>query len=501
MTGLLLFSVFVVATCGLIYELIAGALASYLLGDSVTQFSTVIGSYLFSMGIGSYLSRFIKHQQLKTFIQVELLVGVLGGASAAILFFAFAYASSFQIVLYALVSMIGILVGLEIPLLMQILRDKLTFSDLVSKVLSFDYIGALAASILFPLFFVPHFGLIRTGFFFGILNVLVALWVTFRLGARESWAQPIKILGVCILIGLGVGFSLSDKILDSAESYYYPEKVVFSKNSSYQRIVLTRRDAAVRLYLNSNLQFDSSDEYRYHEALVHLGLASLTENSAKPLHVLILGGGDGLAVREALKYEQIASITLVDLDPEMTHIFRESPLLRRLNQNSLDSSKVTVINEDAFVWIRAAERQFDFIIVDLPDPTSYSLGKLYTSAFYRFVKASLNTDGLIVVQSTSPLLARKSFWCVEQSLREAGLHTLPYHAFVPSFGEWGFVLAGNTSPKLATRYLPGLRFVSSELVPSLIFFPNDMDRVPVDSNRLNNQALVRYYEEEWSNVS
>src|SRR6476469_6011817 len=163
---LLLVSVFAIATCGLIYELIAGTLASYLLGDSVTQFSTIIGAYLFAMGIGSFLSRFILRNEISMFIRVEMLVGLVGGCSAALLFVLFAQVNSFRVLLYAIVTIIGILVGLEIPLLLRILKDRLEFRDLVSQVFTFDYIGALLASLLFPLVLVPHLGLMRSGFLF-----------------------------------------------------------------------------------------------------------------------------------------------------------------------------------------------------------------------------------------------------------------------------------------------------------------------------------------------
>ena len=177
----LLISVFVIASCGLVYELIAGTLASYLLGDSVTYFSTIIGTYLFAMGIGSYLSRYIGKGLVARFIRIELMVGVIGGSSAAILFVVFAYLESFRLILYAQVVIVGVLVGLEIPLLLRILKDKLQFKDLVSQVLTFDYLGALAVSLLFPLILAPRLGLVRTCFMFGILNVLVAVWTTSRI--------------------------------------------------------------------------------------------------------------------------------------------------------------------------------------------------------------------------------------------------------------------------------------------------------------------------------
>ena len=159
---LLLASVFTIATCGLIYELIASTVASYLLGDSVTQFSTIIGAYLFAMGIGSWLSRYVEKDLLRVFIQVEFLIALFGGSASATLFVLFAHVSSFRVILYAIVVVIGTLVGLEIPLLLRILEGRLQFKDLISKVFTFDYIGALLASLLFPLVLVPYCGLARS---------------------------------------------------------------------------------------------------------------------------------------------------------------------------------------------------------------------------------------------------------------------------------------------------------------------------------------------------
>ena len=152
----MLASVFVIAACGLVYELAAAALASYLLGDSVLQFSTVIGTYLFAMGIGSYLSRFFERQLPAHFLRIELIVALVGGALPALLFIANAYTpGSFRFLLYTLVLLVGALVGLEIPQVMRILRRNVALKELVSQVLTFDYLGALAVSLAFPLVLVP----------------------------------------------------------------------------------------------------------------------------------------------------------------------------------------------------------------------------------------------------------------------------------------------------------------------------------------------------------
>jgi spermidine synthase len=490
----LLASVFVIAACGLVYELIAGAAASYLLGDSVTQFSIVIGTYLAAMGVGSYLSRYILSGLVARFFEIELAIAALGGISATAMFIAFAHlGDSFRLVLFGFVVVIGALVGLEIPLVMRILRDRLGFRDLVATVLSFDYLGALAVSVAFPLVLAPRLGLIRTAFLFGLMNALVAAWALWLFRAQ---LQPFgwRVVQVALVVALlGAGLAGADRLTTFTEEALYADRILHAQTTRYQRIVVTKWRNDVRLFLNGNLQFSSADEYRYHEALVHPALASLP--AAR--RVLVLGGGDGLAVREVLRYPHIESVTLVDLDPEMTHLFASVPLLRSLNGDALVSPKVKVVNADAFKWLEQSTDHFDLVVADFPDPANYSLGKLYTNAFYQMLERRLSARGIAVIQATSPLYARRSFWCIVATVEAAGLKATPYHALVPSFGEWGYVIASREPYVPPGRYLPELRFLTAEIEPTLFRFPKDMDRVPAAVNRLNNQVLVQYYEAEW----
>jgi len=496
--GILLFiTVLLIAACGLIYELIAGTLASYLLGDSVLQFSTIIGCYLFAMGIGSALSRYIDRGLAYRFVWIELLLGVIGGCSSALLFLAFAYTQGFQLLMYALVVVIGILVGLEIPLLMRLVRSRYHFRDVVAHVLTFDYLGALGASLLFPILLVPYLGLVRSAMLFGIINVAVALWSTFLFAGQIPAARTLRILCFVVLCGLGVGLAEAKRITAAVEDNIYADEIILSRDTRYQHIVLTRFKDDIRLFLSSHLQFSSRDEYRYHEALIHPGLSAIPV----PRRVLVLGGGDGLAVREILKYPQIESVTLVDLDPEMTRLFSTNPILTALNQKSFLSPKVHIVNSDAFPWVDSNTDSFDFIVIDFPDPTNYSLGKLYTTTFYKAVARHLSTQGLMVVQSTSPMFARDSYWCIAETLKQSGLETFPYHVYVPSFGEWGFVIAGHRDFQFPRSLPPGLRFVNIAGLPAMFQFPPDMAPMSKPPNRLNDQVLVRAYDQDWKDIS
>jgi len=491
---LFLASVFTIATCGLVYELTAGTLASYLLGDSVTQFSTIIGVYLFAMGVGSWLSQFIERHLLTVFIRVEFIIALIGGSSAAVLFALFGHVDSFRVPLYGIIFVVGALVGLEIPLLLRILRDRLEFKDLVARVLALDYVGALLASLLFPLLLVPHLGLVRSCFLFGILNCavgLAALWML-RRDLPRPWSLGAG--GLAVLALLIAGLIGAEGITAWSESSAFTDRVIFSKSTPYQRIVLTRSGDDLRLHLNGNLQFSSRDEYRYHEALVHPALARLPHAR----RVLVLGGGDGLAVREILRYSQIEHVTLVDLDPAMTQLFSTQELLTRLNAGTLSDPRVAIVNADAFLWLKANRERFDLIVADFPDPSSFSIGKLYSTAFFERVRAALGSDGTFVVQCSSPYVARRSFWCIDATLRAVGFATAPYHAYVPTFGEWGYILASAALPESEPRLPAGLRFVTRDNLAQLFDFPPDMSAVPVEVNRLNNQALVRYFEAEWA---
>ena len=502
----LLVSVFVVAACGLVYELAAGALASYLLGDSVLQFSTVIGVYLFAMGLGSWASRYVTRQLVANFLRIELLVGLIGGLMPALLFVAHSSlptqdGGAFRVLLYGLVGLIGALVGLEIPLVMRILKSQFAqryaLSELVSQVLTFDYLGALVVAVAFPLLFVPHLGLVRTGVFFGLLNAAVAVWalMLFRGQLRQFAAHA----AACALVVLTLLAALlgADHLTTWAEDRFYGDGVIVRESSDYQRVVVTSGPAGVRLFLNGNLQFHSRDEYRYHETLVHPAAAA--HGALK--RVLVLGGGDGMAVRELLKYPTVEQVTLVELDPHMTRLFARNPLLTALNANALNSPKLRIVNTDAYTWLEQQRETFDLIVVDFPDPTNFALGKLYTTSFYQRADQALAASGYLVVQTTSPLVARHSYWTVVATLEAAGLTTTPLHVHVPSFGEWGFVIAGHRPWRAPTALPSGLRFITLEGLPALQQFPPDMARLPAQVNRLSNQVLVNTFEEEWGRVA
>jgi spermidine synthase len=491
----LFLNVFIIAICGLVYELLAGTLASYVLGDSVTQFSLVIGIYLSALGVGAWLSRFIDQGLARCFIEVELGVALLGGVSAPLLFRSSEYTTFFHLLLYCIVFGIGILVGLELPLLMRIVKDQLEFKELVSRVLTFDYIGALVASVLFPLFLVPKLGLIRTSLVFGMLNACVGLWGTWLLQpSLKRGLTALRIRSVIVLVFLGAGLLQHKWLTSQAEDRLYPDQIVFAKTTPYQRIIVTKGRAGFQLFLNGHMQFSSADEYRYHEALVHPALTL----SGAPRRVLVLGGGDGLGLREILKHESVEAVTLVDIDREITSLAKRYIRLAELNHHSFDDPRVHVVNDDAMIWLEECGDQFDAVIVDFPDPSTYSLGKLYTTRFYRLLKKRLTENAAVAVQATSPLFARRSYWCIVRTMEAAGFQVRPYHVAVPSFGgEWGFVLAKKTGFEPPVEAPPGLRFLDAGALKGMFALSADLGPVEVEINRLDNQVLVHYHDSDW----
>ena len=505
--SLILLSVLIVATCGLVYELLSATMASYLLGDSVTQWSLVIGVYLSAMGLGSWLSKFVDKHLHQRFIEIQLVIAIVGGFSAAALFLGFAYLASVRPLLFGILITVGTMVGLEIPLLMRILADddgerKWKLKDLVARVLAFDYLGSLAASVLFPLALLPFLGLVRTAMLFGLFNGAVALWAVHAFRPRLRRFGLVRAQAAVVLAVLGAGFLGAKDLEDFGESQLYDFPVIFSQKTPYQRLTITRWRNDIRLFIDGNLQFSSTDEHRYHEALVHPVMSIATAPRRDGLRVVVLGGGDGLALRELTHYAEVGRIDLVDLDPVMTDLFSSHPVLTALNRDAFADERVHVHNADAMEWLlaqqRADEDPYDVAIVDLPDPNNFSLGKLYTRAFYRLVRARLSETGIGVIQATSPYLAPRSFWCVVNTLDAAELHPLPFHAHVPSFGDWGFVLIGPSPFEPPAKLHPTLetRYLTEDLLPGLFVFPKDQKPLDVGINRLNEQLLVHYYESD-----
>jgi len=489
----------VVAACGLVYQLAIGTVCTYLAGNSTLQFSITIGLFMSSYGLGSFASSWVRHRLLDVFIMSELVIAVLGACAVWALFWTHGLDMGFEFARVGFILGLGTLVGLEVPLLIRMfeaMRQDLRLS--VGQMMGFDYLGALVGGLAFPLILLPTFGIIQATFIIALLNVAVGvlvLWVY-----RDQVTHRRTLWGVSLVAGLllCVGVHQSDWLEYMAESELYEDTVVYRQQTPYQKIVFTRHREDLRLYLDGALQLAAADEYRYQEALVHPAASRL----AKVRRVLILGGGEGLALRELTRYPEIQTIELVDIDPTITRLARSFAPLKALNQDAFEKLPVTIRHEDAFNYVRRvpkeAANRFDLVIIDLPDPHHESLAKLYSIPFYSNLKRHLAPNGLIAAQLGSPFFANRTFWGSVKTMTESGFTVRPYHVNVPSFGEWGFVLAAQDRiPNVPVRSIQG-RFISPRVDPTLFVFSKDLNaRESVEATTLTRPRVVEYFTRDW----
>lgn len=487
-------SIFIIAACSLIYELLISSLSTYLLGSSVVHYSLTIGLFLFFMGVGAWLAQSIVRDLVAAFVTIEIAIGAVGGISALCLYAAYAWTDFYYPAMLITIAVIGILVGMELPLLTRILESHSGLRRGISQVLTFDYLGALIASLLFPFILLPYLGHLLTASAVGSINLLVALIVawTFR---RQfgKWKIPIvagSVAATCLL-ALTVVWSNPAAVL--FENALYEDPVIHSEQSRYQKIVMSSLGNDLRLYLDGNLQFSSVDEYRYHEVLVHLPAAFTTRLN----RVLVIGGGDGLAVREILKYPSVNHIKLVDLDPAVVSLARKQTQLKALNQGALDDPKVDFTNQDAWRWLVQEGDLYDLIIIDLPDPESEDVAKLYSVAFYERVARRLAVGGVMITQATSPWFARRAFWSIGTTMEVVFDEVRPATAYVPSFGLWGFFFAANHSLDDPQKPVFEGQFLNPDSWRNVVTMPSDLPRLPVKVNRSQSLPIISYYREGW----
>ncbi|GGL05412.1 polyamine aminopropyltransferase [Nocardia jinanensis] len=498
----LLTTVFVCAACGLVYELSLVTLGSYLIGDTATQASITLSVMVCAMGVGALAAKPLRHLASAAFVAVELALALVGGLSVLGLYAAYAWLDLYTAALVAASCVIGALVGAEIPLLMEMLQRirKQEAGSAVADLFAADYVGALLGGLAFPFLLLPVFGQIRGSLIVGVVNavaglVLVLVWF------RADLSHLVKVLfGALTLLVAAVlvgSYVYADRFEATAQQALFAYPIVWQRQTEYQKIVLTEsvspfgtRDT--RLFLNGDLQFSSVDEYRYHEAMVHPTLAGPRRD------VLVIGGGDGLALREILEYPDVGSVTLVELDPAVTELARTDPRLTELNRNSFADPRVRVVTADAFSWLRTADAGYDAVIVDLPDPDQTSIAKLYSTEFYAMTARVLAPGGTMVVQAGSPFFAPHSYWCIAATVRTSGLSILPYHVDVPSFGDWGFIQATrDPDPRLALDPPTPLRSIDEQSLPAATVFAPDRRDTGEQPSTLMHPTILDLARKEW----
>ena len=497
----LIFSALIAGLCSIIYELLIATTISYFLGDSIKYFSLTIGIYMASMGLGSFVSKYIDDDILQKFVKAEITLGMLGGISIPCLYFAYSYSILFIFFYLFFTISIGFLIGLEIPFLTRLMERHCKLKVNIANVLSFDYLGALIATISFPFILLPFFGVYQSSLIFGLLNMSIGfsiLWA-FRAEIQQNY-KNLRLLAILSSVILILMIFFSSAALKYWDNKLYEDRIIYSKQSRYQKIVLTKDREDIRLFLDGNLQFSSIDEYRYHEALIHVPIIAAQKNIRT---VLLFGAGDGIAIRELLKYPYIKKIVLVDLDKSIINLAQENKYLTKLNNNSLKSDRVEIIISDAFSFLLKNHQSFDLIISDLPDPNNNSLARLYSKQFYKLVAKSLSATGIFVTQSTSPYFATKAFWSINKTVQSANFkYVLPYHVEVPSFGDWGFVMASKKplrSSTLSPNITVNTRFLDKNNYSKLFIFDKDIliDNNSIKINTLDKPILLKYYLEGW----
>jgi spermidine synthase len=491
--GILLISILVVALCGIAYELIISTVSSYLLGNSVYQFSLTIGFFMFSMGVGSYLSKLLGDNLIQNFITIEIIISLVGGVCSLLLLMSFPLVRAlYDTIMFSLIFIIGALVGMEIPLLSAILSYKQNARDSIANVLSLDYLGALIGSVAFPLILLPQLGLLRSSFAIGLINILTALTNIYFFRKYLNSPRLLTAISLAVLVMLTVFTVYGTSLSSFAEKHLYFDQIIYKKQTPYQRIVVTQSNVNKehRLYIDGHIQFSSRDEYRYHESLVH-PLLSIPGDKSK---VLVLGGGDGLAVREILKYDDVSLIHLVDIDPEMTKLGKRLYILSKLNENSLENAKLTIFNQDAFTFINKAGMLYDRVIIDMPDPHNEAINKLYSKEFYTMIRKRMSPQGILVTQSSSPFFTHQTFWSIEKTLDAVFEDTLSYHVTIPSFGIWGFNMARmNAEIPTDFKFKVKTKFMDATAMQAAMVFGKDTQKIEVPVNTIMEPKLYQLY--------
>ena len=497
----------IVSVCGIIFEVLFGAAGSYLLGDGVKQYTLTISLFLTGMGIGASISEKVTKNLILSFVWIEYLIGIIAGFSTFLLFGVSAFLSSGMdaFFLYFITILVGALTGVELPILIRKANEiGVTVQKSTARVLFSDYAGGLIGGILFVYLLRPEFGLVKSAFLVAIINVVVALWILlyFR---REIKAFKLHFsAGIAIFLLLVTGVLFGEETAFSFEQKLYRDPITYTERTDYQQIILTKEQGDLRLFLDGQLQFSSIDEYRYHETLVHPAMATADRREK----ILILGGGDGLALRELQKYDEVKSMTLVDLDPKVIELGKTHRDVVNLNEHAFEDDRIQVINDDAFQFLKNKQDTFyDVILVDLPDPNNESLNKLYTLEFYQLVRNHLAPGGSIMIQATSPTFATDVYWSINQTVEAANLQTANLHVDIPSFGDWGFVLAKRETVKLSEAEITvETKFLTTDVLKGLASFGKDIDKeiidekgntVPLETNTLTRPTIIEKYEKAW----
>lgn len=537
----------VLAGCGLIYEYLLSHYAGRVIGAVESAIYTMIGIMIVSMGVGSFAARKIKCA-FSGFAWLELIIAIMGCSAILVISSAIAavqllpqiIAQTFNLppdaevqggffgVLYDIThyspyffgAVLGLFIGMEIPLIARI-REFVHKQHLVHNagtIYGADYIGAgIGAAIWITIMLSLEINLSASITASANLIAGVVFWLRYKQHIRFKYLLLFGHIACAFLVA--AIFSHGGQWAKSFNNLLYLDKVAHHQQTRYAQVVLTERQLPnhnfpmVSLYLNGRLQFAQDDEHIYHKFLVYPAMAA----SARHDNVLIIGGGDGLALRDVLAWSP-KQVTLMDLDSDVVALFKEphkhlnkhlADNIKRLNNDSLNDDRVTILHADAYNGtdlLIGETARFDTIIIDLPDPSHPDLNKLYSRTFYLKVKQLLSNDGVMVVQSTSPFHAKKAFMSIAKTIKSATFKDVEQYNFnVPSFGQWGWTIATKSGLSARQRLIQQSNMQPFEtwLTPQLIQasfefsqgFYQQMDEIKV--NELGSFTLYRYHQQAW----
>ena len=461
---LVLAAVFVCAACGLVYELELVALASYLVGDSVTQASVVLSVMVFAMGCGSLLAKRLRDRAAAAFAAVESALALVGGLSVMVLYAVFAWCGQARFAMVGCAFAIGVLIGAEVPLLMTLVQRirRQDAGGAVADLFAADYVGALVGGLAFPFFLLPHLGQLTGALATGGVNAVAGgttvLWL-FRGDLTHRARVLLLTANVGVLALLACAAVGAGPFERAARQAVYGGRVRVTEQTGAEEIVLAGGTEAgggapLRLYIDGRLAVCGADAARSHQALVAPAMAG------PRARVLVLGGGDGLALREALRYPGVRSVTVVPGDPDVARLGRTDPGLTALNGHAFADPRVRTVPGDLFGRLRSPgppgliRPPYDVVIADLPDPADASSAKLYSQEFYGLVARTLGGGGRLAVHAGS---SAHTLWTTDATLHAVGLRTAPYaldgRRACGRGAEAGFLLGERTSPPRLT--LPG----------------------------------------------
>lgn len=493
-------ALFATGLAGIVAEYTLSTLATYFLGDSVFQWTMIVSIMLFSMGLGSRISKWIEHNLIEKFVLLEFLLSIIASNVTIIVYVFFAFYGNTTFVIYALSITVGLLIGMEIPLVIRLNERFQNLKVNISSALENDYFGSLAGGVFFAFIGLPYLGLTYTPLILGIVNFTVATFLIVVIWKELDKRMRRRLIAYSslVIIVLTLSGLFAKRIVEWGDRIRYKDPVVYSEQSRYQKIVLTYSAGDYWLFLNGNQQLSTFDEALYHEPLVH----PIVQLHPSPKKVLILGGGDGAAARELLKYDRIEAITLVDLDPSVTNLAKTHPILININGGALNDAKVNVINQDGFTFLEEVVETYDIIIADFPDPRTIDLGRLYTKEFYWLCRQALKKDGMMITQAGSPYYAKEAFDCIDKTMASAGFQTLPLHNHVLTLGEWGWVIGSkkrrNLKKELKNASVEDVatQWLTTETLTGLVSFGKNVfanSEKVVEVNQIHSPVLYKYY--------